>query len=85
MFLCDVMGCDFKATKLSYVNAHKRIHVGLLVYSCHMCDCHTSTPRSLKNHIAIHENNRSLACSLCEYRANYESLMKVHMKRAHNR
>ena len=81
IFNCDV--CDYKSTRKSTLNSHKKIaHEGQF-YRCTLCDFTTGWKQTLKRHNASKHENKRFSCSSCDFSATRREHLKSHEITAH--
>ncbi|XP_055301263.1 zinc finger protein OZF-like [Sitodiplosis mosellana] len=84
-FHCLDCGRKF-ARKCSYIQ-HSRLHTGLNLFSCTICNKVFCKPSHLKAHLRIHERERragrSFECHLCRFQFLAVHGLKIHMNLKH--
>ena len=86
MHACDFHDCNYVGARASYLQAHKRVHIGLNSHPCPDFDCsgNFATAASLRSHLlCAHTDVKPFVCSVsgCEFRTTSNILLRSHALR----
>ena len=87
MFACDRCGKEFH--RKSILNSHvRKAHMTAREkeaerVKCEICQRVLSSRGTYKNHMAIHDGERSVRCTFCDQWFYTQLLMSQHRKKAH--
>ncbi|XP_070379259.1 zinc finger protein 239-like isoform X5 [Dermacentor albipictus] len=72
--------CDYKADKLSRLEAYTRVPSGECLFKCHLCPQSFSRRDTLKRHLSVHTGERPFQCPSCPQRFSQKSKVKEHLR-----
>ena len=79
-FTCDE--CNYKCSRSSHLERHKRRHTGEKPYECEECDWRCTQSGNLEIHKRTHTGEKPYECDECGFRCTTSGWLKTH-KRTH--